>query len=313
MRITKVTVAFATLIALQGVLQPVATAQEAVAETYFEYPKVPESLESLNDKSNFFIENFWKRCNLKSAFSSKQNMEGAFRDYVSFMPFADAEVVHNSIDKLISEVQKNPKNLLTLGEIAEATLYSDTAKLICDECYLPFAKAVAGNKKISKAEKARFEYQASALGGSQVGMTAPDFEFTRPDGTTGRLSELPKGAYVLLFINDPDCTECELARMRLSADVNLNDLIDSGNLIVLSIYPGEPDDDWKSRTTIYNKKWIVGAMPEIDEMYDMRNPPVIYYLNGMHKILSKNFDIDNLLEAFRQVNAKMNKTESIQE
>ena len=314
MRITKTTIAaFLATVALQATLQPGTAAQETVPETYFEYPKVPENLESLNEKSNFFIENFWKRCNMKSAFSSRQKMEGAFRDYVSFMPFADAEVVHNSIDRLISEVKKNPKNLLTLGEIAEATLYSDTAKMVCDECYLPFAKAIAENRKISKAEKARFEYQASALAGSHVGMTAPDFEYNRPDGTSGRLSELPNGAYVLLFINDPDCTECELARMRLSADVNLNDLIDSGNLVVLSIYPGEPTDDWKDRTTVYNKKWIVGAMPEIDELYDMRNPPVIYYLNGQHKILSKNFDIDNLLEAFRQVNAKMNKKEGSQE
>ena len=98
--------------------------------------------------------------------------------------------------------------------------------------------------------------------------------------------------------------------MRLSADVNLNDLIDTGNLIVLSIYPGEADDTWKDRTSVYNKKWIVGAMPQIDELYDMRNPPVIYYLNGSHKILSKNFDIDNLLEAFRQVNAKMNNSQT---
>ena len=48
-------------------------------------------------------------------------------------------------------------------------------------------------------------------------------------------------------------------------------------------------------------------MPDIDETYDMRNPPVIYYLNGQHVILSKNLDIDNLLEAFRRVNEKIDK------
>lgn len=281
----------------------IASAQ--TADTYFEYPKVPENLETLTEKSNFFIENFWKRCNLKSAFSSRQRMQEAFRDYVSFMPYADAEVVHNSIETLIENVGKNPRNLLTLAEIAEATLYSDSAKIVCDECYLPFARAVAENRKISKADKGRFEYQAMALGGSQVGMPAPDFTYTRPDGSTGKLSDLPMGAYVLLFINDPDCTECELARMRLSADVNLNDLVKSNKIIVLSVYPGDPDDEWRDRASVYNRHWEVGAMPEIDELYDMRNPPVIYYLNGEHVILSKNFDIDNLLEAFRQVNSKI--------
>ncbi len=285
-------------------------AQNNTEQTYFEYPKVPDNLETLTERSNFFIENFWKRCNMKSAFSSRAKMAQAFNDYISFMPYADAKVVHASIDKLIADVSKNPKNLLTLAEIAEGALYADTARIACDECYLPFAQAVANNRKISKAEKARFEYQATALASSQVGMTAPELAYTRPDGTKGKLSELTPGAYVLLFFNDPDCTECELARIRLSADANLNDLVSSGKIIVLSIYPGEADDEWRDRTSVYNSRWEVGAAPDADEYYDMRNPPVIYYLNGDHTILSKTFDIDNLIEAFRQVNAKISKGNS---
>lgn len=302
MNLTKMAVAAALAVSALSIL-PVC-AQEP-AQTYFQYPQVPENLEKLGDRANFFIENFWKRCNFKSAFSSRQKMEQAFSDYVTFMPYADAEVVHKSIDNLITQVSKNPKNLLTLGEIAENILYGDTAKIVCDECYLPFAKAVAENRRISKADKARFEYQAGTLAGSQVGMVAPDFTFTAPDGSKGKLSDLPDNTYVLLFINDPDCDECELARVRLAADPNLNDLIDNGSLKVLSIYPGEINDEWIDRTKIYNQKWIVGAAPDIDALYDMRRPPVIYYLNKKHEILSKTFDIDNLLEAFRQVNTKM--------
>lgn len=280
------------------------TAQETTGH-YFPYPTVPDNLSTLTDRSNFFLENFWNHCNFKSAFSSKSKMQGAFNDFVTFMPYADAAVVHSAIEKLIKEVGKKPRNLLSLAEMAEGALYSDTAQIVCDECYLPFAQAVADNRKISKAEKSRFEYQAKALGGSQVGMTAPDFEYTTPDGTKGRLSDMPAGAYVLLFFNNPDCDECELARVRLAADVNLNDLVDRGLIKVMSIYPGEPDDEWKAKTATYNKKWIVGAAPEVDEIYDMRNPPVIYYLNGEHSILSKTFAIDNLIEAFRVVRNKM--------
>ena len=35
------------------------------------------------------------------------------------------------------------------------------------------------------------------------------------------------------------------------------------------------------------------------------NAPVIFYLNGKHEILSKTFDIDNLLQAFYVVRSKM--------
>lgn len=278
---------------------------QATSDKLFEYPSIPENLETLSDRSNFFIENFWKRANLKSAFSSLGKLRVAFGDYVNLMPYADADVVHKSIDELLAQVNKNPKNLLSLAEIAEGALYADSANIICDECYLPFAQAVAKNGKISKAQKARFEYQAKVLENSQVGMTAPDFTYTTPDGTTGKLSDLPQRAYVLLFINDPDCDECEMARIRLAADPNLNDLIDLNAIKVLSIYPGEITDEWKAKTSTYNKKWIVGAVPDIDELYDMRRPPVIYYLNGKHEILSKTFDIDNLLQAFYVVRSKM--------
>ncbi len=284
-------------------------AASAQTSTYFPYPVVPESIEGLTPRSNYLMEHFWDRCNIKSAFSSLKKMEGAFNDYVDIMPYASGEAVKASVEALLKEVSKNPRNLLALAHMAEAALYSDSATVRCDECYLPFAKAVASNRKISKAEKARFEYQAKVLAGAQVGMKAPDFTYTAPDGTQGKLSDIPDGPYILLFINDPDCDECELARVRLAADINLNSLIDKGLIKVMSIYPGEFDPDWAARASGYSQRWIIGAAPEVDEYYDLRNPPVFYYLNGHHKILSKSLVIDNLIEAFRQVNSRKSETE----
>lgn len=295
---------FATVALLAGMAG--AMAQTAAQETLFPYPTVPDNIESFTERSNYFMEHFWDRANLKQSFSTKQKLQSAFLDFVGFMPYADSETVHSTIDKLITNVEKTgANNLLTLAEMAEAALYSDTAAIVCDECYLPFAKAVVGNRKISKAQKSRFEYQAKALESSMVGQTAPDFTYTMADGTTGRLSDVKPGAYVLLFINDPDCDECQLARVRLSADLNLNEMANAGLIKVMSIYPGEPDDEWREKVAGYNKNWIVGACPDIDEILDMRNPPVLYYLNGKHEILSKTLAVDNLLEAFRVVNQKM--------
>lgn len=273
-------------------------------DRYFPYPEAPEELENLTDRTNYLVIHFWDRCNLKSAILDRDKFKGAFIDYISFMPYADAEVVHTSIDNLISRFQKDPDNLLTLAEIAEATLYNDEGDFVSDELFMPFAKAVAGHKKISSAKKARFAHEAKILEQSQVGMKAPEIEFTRPDGTKGRLSEI-NAAYILLFFNDPECEECQLARVRLSADININQLIDEGYLKIVSIYPGEADKEWAESVAKYNERWIIGAADDVDEHYDMRNSPVLYYLNPRHKILSKTLVVDNLLEAFRQVNEKI--------
>ena len=272
---------------------------------YFQYPVPPESLQTLTERTNFLLEHFWERCNMKSAFSSLPRMREAFNDYVQFMPYADASVVHASIEDLIKQVQKNPRNLLALGEMAEGALYSDTALVLCDECYLPFARAVASSKKIPAADKARFEYQGRSLEGSQIGMVAPDFTFTTPQGEKKTLAEVSQGAYVVLFFNDPECDDCELARVRLSADMNLNNLIDLGQIRVVSILPSEPTDEWRERAASYSGKWIVGASADVDEIYDMRVSPVIYYLDNKRQILSKSLDTDGLKEGFRVVNEKL--------
>lgn len=292
------------LLYIIALIMPIAAV--AADDQLFPYPVAPDEMETMTERTNFVIEHFWDRCNMKSAFSTKQKLYKAFKDYINIIPYADAEVVHASVDRLIASVKKEPKNLLTLAEFAEATLYADTAEIISDEVYLPFAKAVAECKKIKPAEKARFEHHARILAASQVGMTAPDFSFTDFDGNKHNFNEV-SGGHVLLFFNSSDCDDCSFARVRLSADYNINDLISRGLLKVVSIHPGDNDSEWAATASKYPDNWIVGASADVDQVYDMRNPPVIYYLDREHKILSKSMTIDQLINAFAIVNAKMKK------
>ncbi len=274
-------------------------------ENLFDYPTAPEEMTTMTERTNYVIEHFWDKCNMKTAFSNKAKLKKAFSDYVAIIPYAEATVVHQSIDKLINSVKKSPDNLLTLGEFAESTLYADTAEIISDEVYLPFARAVADCKKIKSAEKARFVHQAKILEGTQVGMTAPDFSFVDFNGDKHSLGEIT-GTHVLLFFNDPDCDECRLTRVRMAADYNIKSFIERGMLKIVSIYPGDPDDEWKETASKYPDSWIIGAAPDVDNIYDMRNPPVIYYLDPQHKILDKSMTIDQLISAFAIVNKKHN-------
>lgn len=270
----------------------------------FPYPEAPAEIETMEGKCSFVIEHFWDRCNINQAFSSLSKLQQAFNDYVQIIPYAKADVVHQSVDNLIEKVSKKPQNLLTLAQMAEGMMYSDTARIICDEVYYPFAKAVAENKKIKSADKARFAAQARILGGCQVGMVAPDFTYTMSDGTKHRFSEF-QPSYVILFVNDPDCSDCMMARVRLAADYNINQFIKRGQLNILSIYPGSTDDEeWTRSVSRMPDNWITGACPDIDQIYDMRHQPVIYYINNKHEILSKTMTVDHLLNAFREINTR---------
>lgn len=272
-------------------------------ERLFPYPEPPEEMNTLEERTTFLVERFWERCNVTTAIRNREAFKSAFNDYVSFMPYANAEAVHKSVDGLIARFKKEPERLLTLAEIAEETLYGPDAEIVSDEIYLPFAQAAANNKKIPADRRKHFARHAQILSQSQVGMIAPDIEFTRADGTKGRLSDL-KGKHTLIFFDSPDCFDCFMARVSLSADTSVNDLLDKGAINVICLYPGKYTAEWAASTSTINPRWIVAASEAVDANFDMRNPPVMYYLNPSNKILSKTLLVDNLIEAFRSVNQR---------
>ena len=266
----------------------------------FLYPTPPENLETLQERSSYFIEHFWDRCNLKSIFSSKKNFEQAFENYLSFMPYADSTVVFDSIERLIKEVKKTPANTITMGEIARTKLYSDSAQIQWDAVYIPFAKAAASARGIDNNQKAQYLKEISQLENTQVGMKLPSINMTLADGSSMNLNDVG-ASYILVFFDEPEDFENTMARVRMSTDYALNDLIGQGYVTVISLYPGAPDDNWKERVKDYPDNWIIAASTEADSKFDRRVKPTFYYTNKEHEILSKNLQADNLTEAFRVV------------
>lgn len=296
------------IIALTLALIPVCSVAQTGNQkenTYFLYPTAPESITDFKQKCNYTTWHFWDNCNLKSAFSSRKRMKGAMEDFFSIAVHAAPDTVFPTINKLIETVRKNSAdNMLTLGELAEELLYTDSAYIYSEELYLPFAEGVAQTKKINSANRLRFERHAKILGHTQLGMIAPNFEFTRPDGSKGHLHD-GLGKRIILVFNDPDCDDCRMTMVRLSADFNLRQLIEKGYLNLYSIYPGEITEEWKASVTDYPSEWIVGALENAEEMFDLSMSPTIIYLDPNAKILSKTIDKGRLIDMLRLLNTNV--------
>lgn len=269
----------------------------------FPMPALPEQFDSEVARADYIVTHFWDRVKLDTAIKNRAGFSRAFNNYVMQMPFATESVTKASIDKLTKAFAKDPSGMLTLAEIAEETLYSPSAIITSDDFYLPFAKAVVNSKKISSANKARFARQAKILEGCKIGVSAPDFEFQTLNGERHKLSDF-KGKHIILFINDPECDDCALARVRLSVDGNINRFIDAKQLELISIYPNEPDDEWRTAAATYNPRWIIGASDKIDDILDMRSTPTIYYLSPDLTILSKTISVEQLLTGFERISSK---------
>lgn len=267
-------------------------------EPLFPYPTVPEdSKMNLHERCNFVVYNFWDRCNIKESFSTLGRLDKAFGTWLSFMPYATADTVHLAIDRYIAAVEKAaPKEMLQVGKMAERWLYGDTAQFMSEEIYEPFCEAVVRSKKVPKADKARFEAQLKILQSSALGKVVPPFSYTTPNGDKHNLGDVV-ASRVILFFNDPDCFDCRMLKTRLSADHNLNWLLEHGLVKLVSIYPSEPDDEWRNDVAGYPETWEVGASGDVDTYFDLSSTPVLYYLDGKHKVLGKNIAADNLIYA----------------
>lgn len=270
-------------------------AAQQQTDTYFPYPIVPDSISTLQARTDYLLEHFWDFCDFKRAFSSRQKMAGAFKDYLSFMPHASARQAHRSVARLLKSLEKQPDDLLFFARKAEEYIHSDTADIYSDELYLPFAVAVSSNKRIDKAVRDQFAHQARILSGSQVGMPAPAFNYTDRSGVPSVFAPDSTAEVTILFFNAPDCMDCTIARSRLNADIRASNFIKDGVMRVVAITPGEADENWKQMAESYPESWIVGAAPDVDEIYDIPNTPTFYVIDDAHKIALKRIDINTLL------------------
>ena len=215
------------------------------------------------------------------------------------MPYATADTAHMAIGALIKQVKKNPKHILALGRMARAHLMSDSADFNSEELYLPFAQAVASNKKVPAAERAAFEREARIIANSQIGARVADMSLERPDGSKTTLSA-NTAPMMLLFFTGSGCSDCSISRLRLSADYALNQMIEQQRLKIINIYVGEDNDEWKSWASSAPETWVNVRSQNAQDLYDLSVLPTITYLNRRMEVIGKDFSADDIIRSFQQ-------------
>lgn len=271
-------------------------------KSFFQLPIIPDSLQLLQERTDFMVKHYWDFCDLKKAFSSRDKMAEAFDTYLSFMPYASADVVYASVDNFMKKISKDGKNVLFIGELAEQKLYSDTAIIQSDELFLRFANAVVNNKKVDKTAKLRYQHLVNIVSNSQPGKIAPSFEYTDIYNGTGTFTVDTTKVCTVLFFNDPECSDCNMARIRLNADAITRILIEKGKVDIVSIYASEPNQEWIEQAMDYPKEWLTVASEEVNDLYDMRSTPVFYLLNPNGAIVLRTYSVDDIITIMTRLN-----------
>lgn len=274
----------------------------AANDVLFPYPQPPADMERLDERADFIVSRFWRPCDFKSAMSKTDKLRATFNDWIGLMPYATADTVHAAIKNLLATVTKSGPQTLMLAQIAEESVYSDSAEYYSAEIFLPFAKAAMDHKKIPADKKAHFAGLVKKIENVQPGKPVGHLEFRNADGTKQGIDNF-KTQIVAVVFNSHANSDSSLARVRLSADYNINKLIEARLLTVISLEPGEPTKEWLEAAASYPSNWIVGAAPDACEWFELPTEPTILLLDGRHRVLAKDVAVEGLMgamERFRQ-------------
>lgn len=270
------------------------TALSSTPKTLFPYPTVPDTIKTLENRSNYFVAKFWDNFDFSKPVKDIVAFDSAFGDYVTFFRYAHRNIVKSSISDVMNKAQSNMKNFWIFVDAAEKNLYSTDAILPSDEAYILFLNSVLRSSKVKKQEKERYQKQLVKINTNQNGNYAPNFEFTDVLGNKQVLDSV-KAETIIVFFNNPDCDDCKIAKLRLSTNVVLNKLIDEKKVALVSIYPGKYSKEWAEEASKDSNKWIIGAWEGADEVYDLRIMPNIYILSSDKKIITKQVQVESLI------------------
>lgn len=164
-----------------------------------------------------------------------------------------------------------------------------------DKQYINLLNQLLESPQVPVEEKERIRFQLASALKNKVGAKASDFTFEMKDKTTNTLYNISSD-YIILYFNDPSCSDCLAVKQQLATSGKINDLIDEGRLVILSVCVEGRTEDWENQ--ILPANWIDSCDELLRitdrEVYDLPTLPVLYLLNKNHSVLLKNTTVEKI-------------------
>lgn len=176
--------------------------------------------------------------------------------------------------------------------LAEKYLYEPNSPYYNDEVYLCFLKYEAKTDFRHLSQSARFKRHYNMIQKNMKGEPATNFSYETQAGQKGSLYEID-AKYLVLFFNDPSCSECTHVKDEL---LQQQSALDSLGIKVFAIYIDDKPEEW--RVAKYPAEWLNGYAPEIDseELYNIRALPCLYLLDKDKKVISRDTSVEKILK-----------------
>lgn len=260
--------------------------------TKINLPAIPQMLTTPEQRADFLVNHYWDNVNFADTnYIHHDNItEQAWVDYCDLMGHVSLPNVQQAIRKMIDRTNIDKKVFNYFTELADKYFYDPNSPMRNEEYYIPVLEAMMASPVLDETEKIRPEARLKLAQKNRIGTKALNFNYTLASGAQGSLYQL-KADYVLLFINNPGCHACAETIEGLKSAPIINQLLQAGKLIVLSIYPDEELDEWRKHASDFPKEWINGYDKKFtikeEQLYDLKAIPTLYLLNKDKTVLLK--------------------------
>ena len=187
---------------------------------------------------------------------------------------------------------------LRMTEIVARYLYDPNSPLRDEDLYLPFVEAMAESPCTRDDVRTACRHELQMCRTNPFGSQAPDFKFSRIDGSKSHLYAV-NAEYTMLFFSNPGCESCKQIIHDVMSRQYVESYIASGRLAIVNIYVDEEVKAWREYHHNYPRSWINGYDHTFSLRdswkYDIRAIPSLYLLDSGKRVLMKDAPTEKVL------------------
>ena len=271
------------------------TSVENTKERSFQLPEVPVMLDTPEARATFVCEHFWDHFDFAdTAYIHLPDItEQAIVNFMDLMPRVKEALADKSMQILWQKAAPHSPMLWHFWETMSRYWKDANSPVRNEEMFIRLCRSVESVPEVDEALKQRASFARRLAEKNRVGHSAIDFTYTLASGKKGQMYGL-KADYTLLFFYNPDCQTCMEIKDVVKQSSRLKELVSSGKMNVLPLYPDEDVALWRSHLNELSNEWVngydKGQVLTHKNLYDLSSIPSFYLLDKDKKVLLKDAD-----------------------
>ena len=281
------------------------TEQQQPKKRGFQLPEVPVALNTPELRMAYVVEHFWDHFDFRdTAYIHLPDItEQATVNYMDLLQRIPQDEALKAIGILAEKASVEPRMMGHLWEVISRYWHDPNSPMKNEDMFILLCKGVEQTPQVEGYLRERATYMRQLAEKNRPGMKAADFVYTLASGKQARMYGL-KAEYTLLFFYNPDCHTCADVKQAMQRSLLLKDMVSSGQMKVLTVYPDEDVALWRSHLEEMSEEWIngydKGQVLTMEERYDLSSIPSFYLLDKDKKVLLKDADWRQVMQFFEK-------------